>query len=555
MSIKKDLIKYTPRQEQTDALDFIMKTKTDKPDTKFFLLNMPVGIGKSHLSMMISDWYTTKIDVGAKVDIITAGKILQDQYDETYESINNLKGKENYECAQYACSCGSGKEFNRLNKTSCDFCPYDSAKGGFISGRVSLTNFYLYLIYALYNNGVMDQRKGNVLIVDEAHDFDDVMSDFVSIKITESTVKKLKFTNETDILKKLKKVSTITQYITFLEYLLGEVISTIDDIDKSMHGGRSAKQDKRDLRISKITGVGGNSDVKIMQVINDLKQYQLKIDLFLKEYKANPHNWVLETYFNEKHDQKELSLEPIWAYDYLDKYVWSKYDMVILMSGTILDKRLFVDLNGLDLDKTVYYSVPSPFPVENRPIYYMPLGKMSYAKKEETFKNYVSYLHKILKKYDGKKGIIHTNSFELSNWIQRSVENPRLVFHESSNKDEMLRKHFETEDPTVFVSPSVGTGVSFDHDRSRFQIIAKIPYPSLGSQKNKMRQKNNPEWYAWKTVCGLLQMTGRSVRSKTDFADTIIIDGSFSDILRYSSHLIPGWVQVAIKRVDVKIGA
>jgi Rad3-related DNA helicase len=401
----------------------------------------------------------------------------------------------------------------------------------------------------------MDQRKGNVLIVDEAHDFDDVMSDFVSIKITESAVKKLKFTNETDILKKLKKVSTITQYITFLEYLQGEVISTIEDIDKSMHGGRNVKQDKRDLRISKITGVGGNPDVKLMQVINDLRQYQLKIDLFLKEYKANPHNWVLETYFNEKHDQKELSLEPIWAYDYLDKYVWSKYDMVILMSGTILDKRLFADLNGLDLDKTVYYSVPSPFPVENRPIYYMPLGKMSYAKKEDTFKNYVSYLHKILKKYDGKKGIIHTNSFELSNWIQRGVENPRLVFHESSNKDEMLRKHFETEEPTVFVSPSVGTGVSFDHDRSRFQVIAKIPYPSLGSQKNKMRQKNNPEWYAWKTVCGLLQMTGRSVRSKTDFADTIIIDGSFSDILRYSSHLIPGWVQAAIKRVDVKIGA
>jgi ATP-dependent DNA helicase DinG len=555
MSLKSDINRYTPRQEQTDALNFIVKTKTEKPDTKFFLLNMPVGIGKSHLSMMISDWYTSKIDVGSKVDIITAGKILQDQYDDTYESINNLKGKENYECAQYACSCANGKEFNRLNKTSCDFCPYDDAKGGYIGGRVSLTNFYLYLIYALYNNGVMDQRKANVLIVDECHEFDDVMSDFVSIKITETTVKKLKFTNEDDILKKLKKVGTITQYITFLEYLKGEVIQTIDDVDKSMQGGRNIKQDKRDLRISKITGVGGNSDVKLMQVISDLKQYQLKIDLFLKEYKENPHNWVLETYFNEKTDQKELSLEPIWAYDYLDKYVWSKYDMVILMSGTILDKRLFSELNGLDEEKTVYYSVPSPFPVENRPIYYMPLGKMSYAKKEETFKNYVTYLHKLLKKYEGKKGIIHTNSFELSNWIQRGVDNPRLVFHESSNKDEMLRKHFETEDPTVFVSPSVGTGVSFDHDRSRFQIIAKIPYPSLGSQKNKMRQKNNPEWYAWKTVCGLLQMTGRSVRSKTDFADTIIIDGSFSDILKYSSHLIPDWLQVAIKRIDVKVGS
>jgi hypothetical protein len=60
------------------------------------------------------------------------------------------------------------------------------------------------------------------------------MSDFVSIKITESTVKKLKFTNESDILKKLKKVSNINQYITFLEYLQGEVLSTIEDIDKGM---------------------------------------------------------------------------------------------------------------------------------------------------------------------------------------------------------------------------------------------------------------------------------------------------------------------------------
>jgi hypothetical protein len=53
----------------------------------------------------------------------------------------------------------------------------------------------------------------------------------------------------------------------------------------------------------------------------------------LKEFKANPHNWVLESYYNEKTSQTELSLEPIWAYDYLDKYVWSKYDMVVLMSG------------------------------------------------------------------------------------------------------------------------------------------------------------------------------------------------------------------------------
>ena len=407
----------------------------------------------------------------------------------------------------------------------------------------------------VYNLRIKDNHNyfANDHCVSNCHELDSVMSDFISIKITESIVKKLKFTAENEVLRKLKKVNTISQYITFLEYLHGEVISTIDDLDKSLSsGGRSARQDKRDLRISKITGVGGNSDVKIMQVVTDLKQYQLKIDLFLKEYRENPDNWVLETFFNEKNDQKELSLEPIWAYDYLEKYVWSKYDLVILMSGTILNRNMFSELNGLDSDLTAYYSIESPFPVENRPVYYMPLGKMSYLKKEETFKNYVPYLHKLLKKYDGKKGIIHTNSFELSNWIQREVENPRLVFHESSNKDEMLRKHFDTEEPTVFVSPSVGTGVSFDHDRSRFQIIAKIPYPSLASQKNKMRQKNNPDWYSMVTVQKLMQSCGRSVRSKTDYADTIIIDSSFGDILKYSSHFFPDWFLNSIKRIDVK---
>lgn len=553
MSLKNDLNKYTPRKEQQDALDFVKKTYTENGKIKFFLLDLPVGVGKSHLALMISDWYS-KINKGAKIDIITAGKILQDQYDESYESINNLKGKDNYNCSQYDCACSNGKEFNRLNKTTCEFCPYDDARGGYINGKISLTNFHLYLTYALYNQNIMDQRDSKMLIVDECHELDFVMSDFISIKITENVIKKLKFSNESKILKNLKKVSNISEYISFLDYLKVEISSTIAELEGSMQGDRSAKADKRDLRIQKLIGGPINKDVKVMQIINDLKQYLMKIDLFLGEYNSNPHNWVLETTYNEKTSNKELSLEPIWAYDYLDKYVWSNYDIVILMSGTILDKNLFSELNGLDAENTVYHSVDSPFPLENRQIYYMPLGKMSYQRKDETFKNYVPFINKLLKKYEGKKGIIHTNSFELSSWIKKEVDNSRLLFHDSSNKEEVLKLHMESKDPLVLVSPSVGTGVSFDHEKSRFQIIAKIPYPSLASQKNNLRQKNNPDWYSYRTVAGLIQMYGRSIRSKTDFADTIILDGSFGDILKYSNKYLPKWLQEAIKRIDVKIG-
>ena len=555
MSLKKDLSKYKPRKEQKEALNFIDSEYQKNKLNKFFLLNLPVGSGKSHLALMISDWYKKNVNKTAKVDIITNSKILQDQYSDTYESVCDLKGKENYECESYSSSCSQGAEFNRLNKTACEFCPYTSAREGFISGGISLTNFYLYILYAIYNPKLMESRDSRVLIVDEAHEFDDVMSDFITIKITESVIKKFKFSNEKEILKKLKLVTSIAEYVDFLKYLSTEIITTIEQMEGGLSTQRrNEREDKRDLKISKLLKTK-NTDVKVMQLVTDLKQYQLKIEVFLKEYKANSNNWVLESNWNEKTKQKELSLEPIWAYDYLDKYVFSNYDMVFLMSGTILDKNLFCQLNGLDVTKAVYYSIPSPFPLKNRPIFYMPLGKMSYKQKEETFKSYIPYIKKLLDKYKGKKGIIHTNSFELAKWIQESVKDPRLVFHDSSNKDEILKMHKETEEPTVIVSPSMDTGVSFDNDDARFQIIAKVPYPSLASQKNKLRQSNNPDWYSWKTVSGIIQMTGRPVRSDMDYADTIIIDGGFGDVMKHSSQFIPDWIQEAIKRVNVNAKA
>ena len=156
MSLKKDIQKYDPRKEQVEAIEFIDQQYKKDPTTKFFLLNLPTGVGKSHLALMLADWYRKNKNKMARVDIITNSKILQDQYSFTYESIADLKGKENYECSSYSCSCAQGAEFNRLNKTSCDYCPYSSARDLYMSSGISLTNFYLYILYAMYNQKMME---------------------------------------------------------------------------------------------------------------------------------------------------------------------------------------------------------------------------------------------------------------------------------------------------------------------------------------------------------------------------------------------------------------
>lgn len=550
MSIKKDLIKYTPRKEQDAALNYIKNVCEKKPDNKFFLLNMPVGIGKSHLAVMISDYMTTEIIPGGKVDIVTAGKLLQDQYEDTYEQIKSLRGKDNYNCNQYETSCANGAEFNRLNKTKCEECPYNFAKESYLGCQVGLSNFHLYLIHNVYELG---GRVSEILIIDEAHQFDDVMTNFISIKVTETQIKKFHLTNEEAILKKLDGIVNIETYIDFLKELSEEFMGIVVELNKFLGDSRtgmknSANTDKRELKISAITGIE-YEDVKFMKLVKEIIQFSSKLEFFLREYEEDENNWILERYFNEKTNKYELALEPIWVDKFLEKFIWSKYEKVFLMSGTILNKSLFAKIAGIDPEKSVYYSANSPFDVSNRKIYYMPLGKMSFSKKEQTFTNFIPFFEKLVKRYPEEKGIIHTNSFELANWIKRDFKNKRFIYHDSNDKEDKLRHHFESPEPTVIVSPSVSTGVSFDHEKSRFQVVAKIPYPSLASQRNKARQKMNPEWYSWRTVCDIIQACGRSVRSYNDYADTIIIDSSFGDVLRYSSHHFPSWFVDSIKTI------
>jgi len=201
MSLKKDLGLYKPRKEQKEALSFIDSEYQKNKLNKFFLLNMPVGSGKSHLALMIADWFRRTVDKSSKIDIITNSKILQNQYSDTYQSICDLKGKDNYECDAYSSSCAQGAEFNRLNKTTCESCPYAYARESFISGGISLTNFYLYILYAIYNPKLIENRGSRVLIVDEC------LHPETEITLWDNSTKKIKDIQVGDLVKTINEQS------------------------------------------------------------------------------------------------------------------------------------------------------------------------------------------------------------------------------------------------------------------------------------------------------------------------------------------------------------
>lgn len=530
-------LKYKPRELQINALEF---TKHQiRRGKKYMMLNMPTGTGKSFFSVMFINWYKNYINKEAKFDILTNSKILQNQYINEFPFIANLKGRNSYRCNSYPdSSCQEGKEMNKALKRTCTDCPYDRDMQSWRANDVAMTNFHLFDTINLFLPEMMVAKEPNVLIIDEAHDFESILCDFITMKITKRSLRSMGFSdvNIMSVSNELKtRVSTVEDFVEYVNDIFLHKLDTKLNSLESMLANTSVSQTNK-IRCSKNIG--------------NVKGAIVNYKSFLEDYKSNSNNWVMdvEPKLKDKQFPYEFTVQPVWSYKYLKETVWDKYDHIIFMSGTILDKDMFGYINGLEPKLTSYYEVDTPFSVKRRPIYYIKVGKMTYHQKVETFKKQVKYIDKILKRNKDKKGIIHTGNYEIAGWLKEYYgEKSRLLFHTSDDRDVILNKHLMTDQPTVLVSPSMMNGVDLKDDLSRFQIILKIPYPNIKSNKIKKRQADNKDWYNWKTVVDLIQSYGRSVRSEEDWAETYILDESLSNIMKYNYKYLPNYFTDAIK--------
>jgi len=93
--------------------------------------------------------------------------------------------------------------------------------------------------------------------------------------------------------------------------------------------------------------------------------------------------------------------------------------------------------------------------------------------------------------------------------------------------------------PTVLLSPSMTEGVDLKGDASRFQVICKIPYPSLGDKIVRKRMNKWKWWYPLQTSKTIIQAIGRSVRSSDDFAVTYILDSDWERFFSRNENMFP----------------
>ena len=268
-----------------------------------------------------------------------------------------------------------------------------------------------------------------------------------------------------------------------------------------------------------------------------IDKHDCKVSGFLKEY--NSENWVMNIANTEVRGDKRFEFKPIDVAPFVEEYLFKSGKKVLMMSATIINKDAFCKVLGIPLDQCAFISIPSPFPVENRPVFFSPIGSMAMRSIDQSLPKLAQAVKAILDEHKNEKGIIHCHSYKIANYLKKNIRRRRLLSHDSSNRDQVLYDHMNGKKPTVLLSPSMTEGVDLKGDASKFQILCKVPYPYLGDKLIRKRMNKWKWWYPLQTIKSIIQSVGRSIRTKEDQAITYILDSDWERFYSRNRDLFP----------------
>jgi Rad3-related DNA helicase len=503
-----------------------------------FILELPTGVGKSAIAITLARWLNATKPSSMNsfsrekyqpfhTYITTTSIELENQYESSYSRIGlkKLYSADHYSCCRKeGFTCGQGKRLEQATGKSCGGnCPYSIAKADFIYSPVGIVNLAYYLNETYYAGQLVPR---GVHIFDECHTVGDTVQDFVSLEITKESLVKFLLSppisdgqggyNIEDLVKWMKDV-----YLKRVEMYLNRYVSGIKN------------------------WVGSEDDPKYEKMVEEmtsLDKYACRLHRILD--KINKEEWVAEQ------ENDNIKLTPIVPRSFMNEVLFRRCYKKVFLSATVLDFDYLIKEYDLDPNTTYCFKADSPFPKQNRPIYYFPSGKLDHNNLSLSMRPFSENVKLILEEHSNERGIIFTSSYAQSEELMLQVNSSRIITHSSSrDKPEMMRKHSIRND-SIIISPSMHEGVDLKGELSRFQIILKLPFPNLGSHVVQSRVDKYPEWYSYVTSLLLIQSTGRSIRSETDYATTYILDSNFGWFVSKWRKFFPQYWLDSLKTIN-----
>ena len=556
------------------------------------IISAPTGCGKS--------WIATTLLSAYGGVVLTSTNDLQDQYCGTeqglddekkpgdFDFMNSIRGKKRYPCelSQNTITCDEaycpGCEFKvehddiqvkRINgelkesiipKSEKPLCQYYKADEIGKKSDFSVYSYASYIARMKTEQFKIDEEDKlpdkAVLICDEAHDYDRVVSDLLTVEIDGDLNKRITGKSLPIFSDKDTDEEKIEKTREFIEEIVTKFEQTIDERKACAGHARTLKSKKHiemhedlkckihsfkyDKKCDSCKPMKKFMDGKCLEckehekiidgctrdhstVLKDVGRYTLyfqNLKFILPGLIAFPHNYLIT---NEK--SNKFSVTP-WKTTWFTEKILEKFQLCIFMSATI-NRTILSKETGISENTFEFIDQPSEIPEKNREIKFL----NSYSYKDETNWNIMmNKIKEIFDKHSEQRGLILCTQYEQKQQILEKFEKMFSDDYKRLTDDSQGRKLKDTISENngkpngVIISAKAGTGIDLKGDLSRFQIIIKAPYLSELQDKNDKRavkiQKFDGERFFMKSLFRLIQFAGRSVRGITDYAETYVLD-------------------------------
>ncbi|MEM3646839.1 MAG: helicase C-terminal domain-containing protein, partial [Thermofilum sp.] len=404
-------------------------------------------------------------------------------------------------------------------------CPYDVQKSRALAAQLAVLNTAIFLNEANYVGGFSGNKHW--IVFDEADLLEAEIMGFIEVSISSKLIDRLG----------LEPPSRKTVEEAWIKWVDKEAIPKVSERVKELEDGRDWK----------------TISLEELRELQELTRVKAKLEFFRREIEATM--WANCT---EDTDNGPWVWKPVFIDRYAGSRLWKHGSRFLLMSATILEPKQFCRSLGIPPEEAEYIELPSTFPKENRPVYFVPVADMTHKQKNAEWPRLVESLDKVLDLHPYDKALVHTVSYALANYIyEHSKHQWRMVKYNGSKEKSWLLEHYrKSEQPLVIVAPSMDRGVDLPGDLLRVVVIAKVPYRDLSDEQVRKRlygARDGRAWYSIDAVRTIVQMSGRGVRHEKDWAITYILDAQFGRLYKEWKKAFPGWWREALKTTTLKM--
>lgn len=518
----------TPRAGQAqllDALDDALgEAEQDPAAPRVLALEAPPGVGKSHLAMTLARW-------SGDAYLLTSQKLLQDQYEREFgDQVQLVKGRDNYRCERYPDGrVPTSQGMCRRPRGPVCQCPYARAKAAALAGPIFCTNTWYFATLRHWHAEQLRRRR--LLVIDEAHNLEAQLVTVYTVRFTAAEMKEW-------LGAPLPHLPAADAYRDLLGPHAERLRADLETIVQALEALRPPEVEPDAF----LQMPPSREEIALLERRDALEAALARLGYFLD---ARETEWVVRY---PPDPAATFELVPLAVTEQTRELLTGCADLVVLSSAYLGPAAALAESLGFPDGAVRGFAVPSPFPLEQRPIVYRPVGALSRARQAEQEPALFAEIAAVLATHAKDKGLLHVASYAVARRLAADLarrapgEARRLIFIDSSEaKARALEQHRASPLPTVLLSPSLREGVDLPDDLLRFQIVTKMPYGDLGDPWTAARRERDPRWYALETAKALVQTYGRACRHAEDHGVTYVLDGQFARFLQHYRPLLPDW--------------